>query len=165
MQKSPEKQPAAASVVARKQTINTWKALSKLKSPSDQNYSVVAYFLVENPTDVAGMYLPLGNYPTREKALERAEFVIQTTGHRQVFAAKMGVWQELNGEFRPDRTLLVPGDAEAKLRQQHASEQEKDRLRREEQEDQEKELLAEKDLEARPAVHRALQAQLADGHP
>ena len=28
MQKSPEKQPAAASVVARKQTINTWKARS-----------------------------------------------------------------------------------------------------------------------------------------
>ena len=63
--------PAGAILNTRRQAINSFKALMRVKPPQSQKYCVFAYFLVDPPTDPnipydpVGMYIILGSYKRR----------------------------------------------------------------------------------------------------
>jgi hypothetical protein len=136
----------------RRQAINSYKALAKLKPPAGQEFSVVAYFLADNPKDVYGFYIPLGNFATKEKAKELVDHIIETTGHRSVYVMKTCSWQELDTQFRPDRTECVPVDQEGKLRRQNNKEQEEERIKLEKRQALEEDIIREKDAETDPTT-------------
>lgn len=110
----------------------------------------MAYFLVDNPKDVYGMWIGLGCYKTEAKAKKMVDHLIETTGHSQIIYAKTGQWVELNEKVEPDRVTNVPVDMDGRLVKQHTKEIDKEIKAREERKVYEEELLREKQLESNP---------------
>lgn len=142
--------PAASLVTPRRQLINSYLALTKTKIPRGQEYIVVAYFLVESPGEVYGMWIGLGCYPTQEKAKSVVEFLIQTTGHKAIISAKTGHWWELTTNTQPDRVTYVPTNLDGKLIQQNHSDLEREGKQIEARRQYEDELLQEQQREKDP---------------
>jgi hypothetical protein len=136
----------------RRQAINTYKALAKLKPPPDQEYSVLAYFLAEKPENVYGFYIPLGNYPTKEQAINRVKHIIEITGHKSIFVMKTCTWQALDDQVRHDRTEYIPVDMNGKLLQQYQKDIAAENERLEERKRIEEELLSERENEQDPTT-------------
>jgi len=104
--------------------VNSYLELAKKYRPlPGQSFCVVAYFLLDPPTnDLYGMWYLIGTYATANEALDVAETVIRKTGIKSVFATKTCNWESLDNTFKPDRTKWVHTDKEALLRQQHEKE-------------------------------------------
>lgn len=135
----------------QRQTINTFKALMKLPVPKGQKYAVWAYALIDDPThQKIAMVIPLGNYSSKEEALERASFVLKTTQHKGVFVSPMNNWQELTTEEQINRDEHLVTSVQDKLMQLHLDEKKKEYDILLEKQKIEEELLKEKALELDP---------------
>lgn len=136
----------------RRQTINTFKAIAKLRPPMDQEFSVISYALIDDPKkEKIAMYIPLGNYPTRERALERVNFIIESTGHRSVFVMKTCRWQELSTQYQPDRVEFVQTDQDGKLVKLHNEQLEQEKQEFEKRKRVEEEMMKEQDARNDPS--------------
>lgn len=136
----------------QRQAINTFKALMKLSVPKGQKYAVWAYALIDDAKkEKIAMMIPLGNYATKEEALERADFILQTTRHKGVFVSPMNSWQELTTEDKLNRSDMV-NSVQDKLTQLHLEERRKEHEALLEKKKIEEDLLKEKALELDPTT-------------
>lgn len=88
--------------------IDSGKALQKLKPPAGQDFCVMAYLLAtEVKEGMHGMWILLGCYRSEEKAKQRAQHIIQTTGHPNVVWAPTGQWRPLTEKVDVERTTYV----------------------------------------------------------
>src|SRR5437016_649186 len=111
--------------MSNNKAMNTFKALRQLKPPDGGEYTVLAYFLVDNPKDVYGLYIPLGHYGSKEDAIDRATEIIKSTGHDAVIATKTCDWRELSTKSEVDRINIVPIGLDDALTKKFKDEQEK----------------------------------------
>lgn len=134
--------------IPREKAVNTFKALQLASPPTDHNYCVVAYFLTEEKADngCQGLWMCLGCYKDSDKAVERAQELIEITGHHSIFACSTCSWEELNEEVNTNRTKVIPVHLNERLDKQMEKErkrieklQEKEQLIRQEIDDEIKE--------------------------
>lgn len=102
--------------------INTFRALAKLAPPPGQQFSVGAYFLGSPGADgiPVTFYINLGNYPNHELAKQRAQEILEMTGHPAIICAPLGTWQDLGTAIQPDRVEYVSKETELEAQHQKA---------------------------------------------
>jgi hypothetical protein len=159
-----------ASISAKKnrvQTINSFKALTRHRHPSNQKYSIYAYFLVDRPKDPkeefdpVGMYIPLGSYGTPEEAEKVAQHLIKTTGHPMICVRQTCTWGELTSKIGKNSKFIGGGEHESTqtdharqvdktLTEMHRAMQEREREQFERRKQIEQEIIDEKDHQTDP---------------
>src|SRR3990172_6068584 len=85
--------------ISKQQAINTYRAISEIKSPSKQRFTVFAYFLLDNPSDEYGFIINLGNFKTLEEANKLVNHIIYDIGHSGVHIARTCSWSLLTTKF------------------------------------------------------------------
>lgn len=91
--------------------IETFRALKLIRRPEGQSYSVMAYFMCEShPGKPVAFVINMGNYPTSELAKERAQALVEQTGHLSIFAGPSREWLPIEEKNRLDRTTFTSGD-------------------------------------------------------
>jgi hypothetical protein len=159
-----------ASISAKKnrvQTINSFKALTRHRHPSNQKYSIYAYFLVDRPKDPkeefdpVGMYIPLGSYGTPEEAEKVAQHLIKTTGHPMICVRQTCTWGELTSKIGKNSKFIGGEEHESTksdharqvektLNEMHQAMQEREREQFERRKQIEQEIIDEKDHQTDP---------------
>lgn len=76
-------------------TLDLMLALEKVKRPLDQSYVVYTYVLSPEGSQPAGYFIPLYVASTEEKAEEKVQEIIETTGYHDVLTYPMGLWISL----------------------------------------------------------------------
>jgi hypothetical protein len=119
--------------------VNTLRLLESMKVPSEQEYVIYAYFLLDKPVDgLHGYWIFLGGYSTKERAMARVQEIINETGHQTIFATRANQWEEINEKFKPNRTYFMSsedkknknGNLDVKFHENLKKEQEKEEKRR-----------------------------------
>ena len=120
--------------LSRLAATNSFKQLMSLSPPNGQQFSVVAYFIIDPPTNGRhGMWMHLGYYSSAKKAQTKAQQIIEQTGHPGVIVSPSCSWQYL--DENPNNIKRVDTDVDGTLRSQHAKlyQQELARIRQREQ--------------------------------
>lgn len=89
--------------------VNTYRLLENIEIPHDQNYTIYAYILYEQPMNGEhGYQIYLGSYPTREEAVKKAKEIIELTEHSTIYVCKTCQWEKIDEKKDIDRTNYVP---------------------------------------------------------
>ena len=76
-------------------TLDHMLALEKVRRPTDQNYIVYTYVLSPPGSSPVGYFIPLCVASTQERADEKAQEIIETTGYQDILTYPMGLWISL----------------------------------------------------------------------
>lgn len=76
-------------------TFDLMLALEKVKRPLDQSHVVYTYVLSPEGGSPAGYFIPLHVASSQEKADEKAQEIIETTGYQDILTYPMGLWISL----------------------------------------------------------------------
>ena len=154
-----EKEISGTSMVRHQMvSVDSIKALMKLKPPSGQDYSIFAYALNKDMIssdgsvdDFYGIVIPLGNY-TEEKAMGRAKDIIGMTGHDAIIVCKTGMPFKLSKNLKPEDRKVINVDVDTKGKLVSLSKQKEleEKARLDEKERIENEILKEKEDELDP---------------
>ena len=128
-----------------KKLANTYKLLERRSPPSDQEFTLYAYFLYSEPKDgVYGKQIFLGAYPTKKKAFEEGQKIIKHTGHDCIYMCETCSWEDIDSIKRYDRTFKL----DTRLKAEELQKQfEEDIIKREEEERRREEIRTEIELQ------------------
>ncbi len=89
--------------------LNGLQLLQKESPPPGQAYTVVAYVLTKHigPNGERGMIFIIGSYSSADDAVNRAKEVVDKTGINGVYALPTCKWENIDTQYRPDRTIYT----------------------------------------------------------
>ena len=122
-----------------KKLANTYKLLEKRRPPSDQEYSIYAYYLLSEPKDgKVGKQIFLGGYPTKKKAILECKKIMKQTGHDGIYVCETCSWEDIDSIKRFDRTFKL----DTRLKDDELQKQFEDEIERKHEEEERREELS-----------------------
>ena len=112
---------------------NGYRSLEKIKPKGSQQYAVIAYFLVEKPSEnngVYGMFIFLQAFEDPEVAKNFRNLVNQTANINSIIVTNSCQWRDLSIKCRSDQIDYKPIDLSRKLAAQHAGDIEREKILR-----------------------------------
>lgn len=111
-------------IITREAAFNSYIEIEKFTARPGQTFCAVAYFLTKEISDEGsrGLWFFLGTFNSIKAVTKYVGKVIERTKIRSVYAMHTCTWQDINSDFKPDRTKMVPIDKESRIRQQHEKE-------------------------------------------
>jgi len=121
-----------------KKLANTYKLLENRQPPTDQEFSIYAYFLYSEPKEgIHGKQIFLGGYPTKKKALVEVQKIMKETGHDSIYICETCSWEDISSVKRHDRTFKL----DTRLKDEELQKQFEDEMKRKEDEQEQREQL------------------------